>query len=245
MSEHVHFVHTPHVNWAVYAGPDGVTLVDAGYIGQRELLVASLQAIGCRVEDVSAVLLTHGHADHLGGAAWLASSYGTRVYAHPAELPNVRRDVVEQAGVGALIGRAWRRGVLRWGLDILPLLDRDPLLGVPQAAAIPMQDGAADVPGRPRAILIEGHTSGHTGYDFEDDGVLIVGDALATRHGTSKLEGPQLLPSVFHHDLARARASLEQLRSSRSQALLPGHGEAWIGPVDAAVDAALRAGAAW
>ena len=73
MSAHVHFVHTPHVNWAVYAGPDGVTLVDSGYVGQRELLVASLQTIGCRVEDVSAVVLTHGHVDHLGGAAWLAA----------------------------------------------------------------------------------------------------------------------------------------------------------------------------
>ena len=85
----------------------------------------------------------------------------------------------------------------------------------------------------------------HTAYDFEDEGVLAVGDALVTSHGTSKLLGPQLLPTVFHHDLARARASLEQLLASRSQVALPGHGEAWIGPVDAAVDAALRAGTAW
>ena len=157
----------------------------------------------------------------------------------------MRRDVVEQAGVGTLVGRAWRRGVLRWGLDILPLLDRDPLIGVPQAAAIPMEDDAAAVPGHPRVILVAGHTTGHTAYDFEDEGVLVVGDALATRHGTSKLKGPQLLPSVFHHDLVRARASLEQLRGSDARVLLPGHGEAWIGPADAAVDAALEAGAAW
>ncbi|MCP2366052.1 glyoxylase-like metal-dependent hydrolase (beta-lactamase superfamily II) [Agromyces flavus] len=245
MSEHLHFVHTPHVNWSIYAGPDGVTLIDAGYVGQRDLLVASLQIIGCRVEDVSAVLLTHGHADHLGGAAWLAATFGTRVYAHPLEVRNVRRDVVEQAGVADLVRQAWRPGVLRWALDILPLLDRNPALGVPDVAAIPMRDGEADVPGHPRVILVEGHTTGHTAFDFEGEGVLVVGDCLATRHGTSHLAGPQLLPSVFHHDLAGARETLGQLRGSSSRVVVPGHGEAWIGSVDAMVDAALRAGTAW
>ena len=94
-------------------------------------------------------------------------------------------------------------------------------------------------------LLVEGHTSGHAAFDFEDEGVLVVGDALVTRHATSGIVGPQLLPSVFHHDLARARASLGQLQSSSSRVVLPGHGEAWIGPIDAAVEAALRAGAAW
>ncbi|MFE5672112.1 MBL fold metallo-hydrolase [Agromyces sp. NPDC056523] len=245
VSDHVHFVHTPHVNWAVYAGPDGVTLIDSGYVGQRDLLNASLQAIGCRVEDVSAVVLTHGHADHLGGAAWLASSFGTPVFAHPSELANVRREVVEQAGVGQLARQVRRRGVPRWLLDIVPLLDGKPLLGVPEVEALPVRDGRADVPGHPRVLLVEGHTTGNTAFDFEDEGVLVVGDSLATRHGISTIVGPQLLPSVFHQDVARARASLERLRTSSSQVLLPGHGAAWIGPVDAVVDAALRAGSAW
>jgi hypothetical protein len=66
-----------------------------------------------------------------------------------------------------------------------------------------------------------------------------------TRHRTSPRAGPQLLPSVFHHDPVRARVSVERLRSSSARVVLPGHGEAWIGPVDAAVDAALTTGAAW
>lgn len=245
VSERMHLVHTEHVNWAVYAGPDGVTLVDSGYAGQRELLVASLDAIGCRPEEVAAVLITHGHADHLGGAAWLAGQFGTPVHAHADEVPNVRRTVMQQAGVGAVLGNAWRPGVARWALAIAPLLAGRPGLGVPSATALPERGGRIDVPGRPRALLVGGHTTGHTAFDFDSEGVLVVGDALMTRHGTSPTAGPQLLPSMFHHDRARARESLARLGSSSARVVLPGHGEAWIGPAGAAVDAALENGSAW
>ena len=101
------------------------------------------------------------------------------------------------------------------------------------------------MPGHPRALLIDGHTSGHTAYDFEDEGVLVIGDALVTRHRTSPLVGPQLLPSIFHHDADRARESLVRADASSARVVLPGHGEAWFGPVDASVQAALEAGSPW
>ncbi|MGR0220842.1 MBL fold metallo-hydrolase [Agromyces sp. ZXT2-6] len=243
--EHLHFVRTEHVNWVVYVGPDGVTLVDSGYAGQRELLVSSLAAVGCRPEDVDAVLITHGHADHLGGAARLADEFGTPVFADAAEVPNVRREVTQQAGVGDVLGNVLRPGVLGWAMAIAPLLRLRPDLGVPTAEPFPGEGGRIAVPGRPRRLLVEGHTSGHAAFDFVGEGVLVAGDALVTRHRTSHLVGPQLLPSMFHHDPGRARASLAELSGSSARVLLPGHGEAWIGPVDSAVDAALAAGAAF
>lgn len=246
VSRHLHFAHSEHVNWAVYVGDDGVTLVDSGYPGQRDLLVASLVGVGCRPDDVSAVLITHGHVDHLGGAAWLAEEYGTPVFAHADEVGNVNRTELEQAGSWDVVGNILRPGVLPWAVAILPLVGIHSKLGVPSVAPLPMlDDGRVAVPGRPRARLVEGHTTGHTAFDFEDERVLVVGDALATRHRTSPLAGPQLLPSVFHHEAEDARASVANLRSSSARVVLPGHGEACFGPVDAAVDLALRTGWAW
>ena len=145
---------------------------------------------------------------------------------------------MEQAGPAPCCAT---RGVRRhrWAAAILPLLDRRPDLGPPTVTPLPEREGHVAVPGHPRALLIAGHTSGHTAYDFEDEGVLVIGDALVTRHRTSPLVGPQLLASMFDHDAERARESLVRATRHRSGGA-SGHGEAWFGPVDAGVQAALE-----
>ena len=73
------FARTEHANWTIYRGPDGVVLLDSGYLWQRDELEESLRRVGRSPAVVDAVLVTHGHADHLGGASWLATEYGVPV----------------------------------------------------------------------------------------------------------------------------------------------------------------------
>jgi glyoxylase-like metal-dependent hydrolase (beta-lactamase superfamily II) len=83
-----------------------------------------------------------------------------------------------------------------------------------------------------------GHTDGHCAYHVPGTGVLISGDALVSGHPTSRVEGPQLLPDMFHHERPRAVDSLDLLAKLEGELLLPGHGPAHRGPVR---DAAHRA----
>lgn len=59
-------------------------LVDAGISARR--IKTGLDAIGVAVEDVSAVLVTHEHTDHVSGLAMLTKKYRLPVYAKPATL---------------------------------------------------------------------------------------------------------------------------------------------------------------
>ena len=234
VTPHLHFVTTEHVNWVIYAGPDGLVLIDSGYVGQRALLEESLAQVGASPGDVDAVLVTHGHADHLGGASWLAAEHGVPVYTSAVEVPHVRRERLEQVGPADVARNAFRPGVVAWAVAVLPLLDRRPALAVPEVRELPLRDGRIDVAGRPTAIVVPGHTTGHTVYAFPEEDALIVGDALVTGHRTSRRTGWQMLPTMFHHDRAEAGESLARVAELSAEILLPGHGPGWRGdPADA------------
>lgn len=238
----LHFVTTEHVNWVIYDGEDGILLIDSGYLGQWDLLRESLRQLGRDPADVAAVLITHAHADHIGGASRLASEHGTPVYARAEEVPHLHRERLEQVGPVDVLRNALRPGVLPWALAILPLVEGQPKLAIPSARRVPrLADGTIDLPGRPAAIAASGHTSGNTMFHFPDEGAVVVGDALVTGHRTSRRKGPQLLLPMFHADERQARASLRSLEPIDAELLLPGHGPSWRGaPADAVARAMER-----
>jgi glyoxylase-like metal-dependent hydrolase (beta-lactamase superfamily II) len=240
VADGTYLVHGGHTNWVILTDGDAVTLIDTGYPGDRRLLLDSLAAVGSSPEAVAAVLITHAHNDHLGSAQYLRAAHGTPVLLHPAEVPHARRDFLQQVSVRTVLRHAWRPGVLPWALHVLrsggterhPVLSPEPFPG----------DGALDLPGRPVPVHTPGHTDGHCVYHLPDAGVVVSGDALVSAHATSRIPGPQLLPDMFHHDRARALASLDVIAELDADVLLPGHGPVHRGLVkEAARQARERA----
>ncbi|CAM5285238.1 MBL fold metallo-hydrolase [Streptomyces aurantiogriseus] len=230
VADGTYLVHGSNTNWVILTEGDAVTLIDTGYPGDRQLVLDSLAAVGSSPEAVAAVLITHAHNDHLGSAEHLRATYGTPVYLHPAEVPHARREFLQQVTVGEVLRNVWRPGVLPWMVHVLQSggTEQHP---VTAPEPFPAATGPLDLPGRPVPVHTPGHTDGHAVFHLPEAGIVVSGDALVSGHRTSRVQGPQLLPDMFHHERARAVASLDTIEELDADVLLPGHGPVHRGSV--------------
>jgi glyoxylase-like metal-dependent hydrolase (beta-lactamase superfamily II) len=234
ITDSVHFAYTDLVNWTLVTDGDSVMLIDAGFPGNRDDVLASLRQLGFGVDDLRAILLTHAHIDHFGSAIWFAKTHGTPVYCHAAEVGHSKREYLQQAGAADILPHIWQPRFLKWTVAITRKggMVRD---GIPTTRAL-TEDVAPGLPGAPMAIPTPGHTGGHC--SFVVDGVLVSGDALVTGHPLLANDGPQLLPELFNHDQDGCVRSLSALGMLDTDVLLPGHGPVWRGSIRDAVEKA-------
>ncbi|MCH0567250.1 MBL fold metallo-hydrolase [Streptomyces sp. MUM 2J] len=215
------------VNWVLVREGSDLTLIDGGWPGDVGAVEASIRALGCRPEDVRAMLLTHAHADHVGALPHLSQRYGVPSYMDSREVAHARGEHREQATPLEVLKRIWHPGALPWALRIT----RAGALRhhrVPDARAFP-HEGPLDLPGHPKPIACYGHTSGHSAYHLAEAGVVVTGDALVTGHPLSDITGPQMLPRFFAAAPQRALTALDNLAELDAETLLPGHGDPWHG----------------
>jgi glyoxylase-like metal-dependent hydrolase (beta-lactamase superfamily II) len=205
-----------------------VTIVDAGVPGYYRDLDGELGAMGRSPADVRALVLTHGHTDHVGFAERLRRERRVPVSVHEADAALARGEVPNPAKgtgpvkLGPFLGFLWFT-LLHGGLRT-PRLREVATFG----------DGATlDVPGSPRVVLTPGHTPGSAALHVPSLDTLLVGDAFATYAVTTGVRGPQVAP--FTADAARAVASLSRLEGIPAGLVLPGHGDVWTGGVEEAI----------
>ena len=199
-----------------------VTIIDTGLPGYWRDLPAELAAMGRSLDDVRAVVLTHGDTDHIGFAERLRRERGVPVYVHELDAGRARGEVKKPTSgwgpvkIGPLVGflvYGARHGALR----ITSLTE-----------VVTFTDGATlDVPGAPRVIHLPGHTPGSVALHVPAVDAVFMGDAFTTRSVLTGEVGPR--PAPFTLDPAQAKASLAKLDGIDATRVLPGHGEAWNG----------------
>jgi len=215
------------VNVYLIESPDGPILIDAAWQTPDALAAveAGLAALGARVEDVSMIVLTHGHPDHTGLAAPLRERSGAPILLHRRDWPLVapaRRGTPEYFSRAS----AWFR---RNGMPDLEqgqaggarraMTERNPPF-VPDRA---LDDGDTLTLGAYicRVIWCPGHARGEVVLHDADRRLLIAGDHVL----------PHISPNVgiYRDDdgdpLGDYIASLARVRDLPADHVLPGHGD--------------------
>jgi glyoxylase-like metal-dependent hydrolase (beta-lactamase superfamily II) len=231
--EGLHRLGNGSINAYLIADGSDVTIIDAGVPGYWADLPDELAAMGRSLVDVRAVVLTHGHSDHIGFAERARREAHVPVSVHELDAALARGEVPNPAkGLGPVkIGPLLSFLVFSAVRGAL----RTPRLGEVGTFA----DGATlDVPGAPRVVLVPGHTPGSAALHLPGHDALFVGDAIATLAVTTGETGPMIAP--FSADRSTAVRSLDRLEGIEAGWLLPGHGEPWSAGVGAAI-ATVRA----
>ena len=208
------------------AGDRGWTLIDAGMPGMIEQIArAAARRFGADARP-AAILLTHGHFDHVSALEELAERWDAPVYAHPGELPYLTGrsaypppDPTVGGGLMSRLSVFFPRGPLDLGARVRPLPD---------------DGGVPNLPGW-RAIPTPGHAPGHVSFFREVDRLLIAGDAFVTTKQESfvaallkpfYIQGP---PTYFTPDWLASKRSVEALTALHPASAGTGHGRPLAG----------------
>ncbi|WP_404349493.1 MBL fold metallo-hydrolase [Sutcliffiella horikoshii] len=214
------------VNICIYGNSEGWVLIDAGMpksAGEILSVVENHLGKGARPK---AIILTHGHFDHVGASVELVRHWEVPVYAHELELPYLtgKSDYPEPdpSVEGGLVAKV---------SSYFPNESTD-LSGHVQALPA---DGT--VPGMEgwHWVHTPGHSPGHVSLFHESDRTLIAGDAFVTVRQDSLYKvlvqqqevcGP---PRYFTTDWHAAWESVKKLEALKPQVAVTGHGPAMEG----------------
>lgn len=229
------------VNWYLVEEKGRFAAVDAGFPPAWNVLTTALGVLGAQISDLSAVVITHAHIDHIGFAERARQEAGAAVYVHEADGEllqhplNIARS--ERNPLLYLNHAATRKLMLRALASGAPVAKR-----VRDYHTFHDGDVLDAVPGSPHAIHTPGHTLGHCVLHMPDRDTLFSGDAIVTRNPYTGTTGPRIVSGAATADSEQNLASLDRIAGLEASLMLPGHGEPWTKGTVEAVRLARAAG---
>lgn len=220
----LHYLNIQIVNVCFFGHPgdqNDWVLIDAGMPRSSEKLIQEAENLFGKNNPPKAIILTHGHFDHVGALVELVEHWNVDVYAHEMELPYLsgvknypEPDPTVDGGLLAKVSKLYPNEAIKLGSS---------------AKALPL-DGT--VPGMEgwRWVHTPGHTPGHISLFRDTDRILIAGDAFVTVKQESlykvvlqkkEISGP---PRYLTPDWEAAKRSVEELNALQPARAITGHG---------------------
>lgn len=199
----------------------GWTLVDAGMPMSAQQIINEVECrfgINARPD---AILLTHGHFDHVGAVIELVKHWDVPVYAHELELPYLTGQQAyphpDSTVEGGLVAK------------MSPYFPNHPINLGNNVHILPKDGSVPNLPGW-KWVHTPGHTPGHVSFFRDEDNALIAGDAFVTVKQESlykviiqeqEISGP---PRYFTTDWPAAWQSVKKLEELKPSVAVTGHG---------------------
>jgi len=207
--------------YMVAVGKQDWILVDAALKGSAGKIQKMAAYLFGEDNPPKAIILTHGHFDHVGALKDLLKIWDVPVYAHSLEIPYLTglssyppADPTVGGGLMSALSFMYPKGPIDLGLQIHPLA----------------KDGTIPVIEDWIYVHTPGHSPGHISLFRASDKVLIVGDAFVTTKAESAysvltsqkvVSGP---PKYFTPNWVSAALSVKKLHDLRPSIAATGHG---------------------
>lgn len=138
-----------------------ICLIDSGIVSSEDIIFNYMKKIGLNPEDISLLILTHSHPDHIGSAKSITAKSGCKVAAHSGE-----RSWIEDIELQAIERPVPNfHSLVEGSVDVDETLEDGDILDLGYTISL-------------KIIHTPGHSEGSISILMEENGVIITGDVI-------------------------------------------------------------------